>query len=339
MALEEDTGVENELDSPISSEDLDADVDTGEVSTSEADSSPAEDEGDDNGLLSVMRDVLKENEPADEQAEVEGSPPTEPEAGQDADASPSDTDADPDAESYSDVPFNQHPRFKQLVAERRAYKSDAERYQNVQSFLTQHNLSGDEAADMLTIAGLMKTNPREAWERARPTIEKLMIAAGEILPQDLEQRVNAGDMPADQAFELSALRAQTESQRRAAEWAAQRQQQEYQQQVSSTLQQTASMWEGEKSVSDPVFQKKLPFIQREIVFLQSQEGRPSTPQGVRDQLDRAYKAVATQMRQFSPAPQKRAIQPVNGGQGGSSAAPRPKSIKDIIEAQIDARAS
>lgn len=335
MATETDTDVE-ELDLESSTESDITDADEAQSAEADADSSTAtEEESDGDSLLSVMRDVLNER-PAAEEAEAAGSQPDSDEAGKEAETSPS--DMDPDTAQFKDVPFNAHPRFQQVLRERRAYKADAERYQNVQTFLEQNNLSGDEAADMLTIAGLMKTNPREAWERARPTIEKLMIAAGEILPQDLEARVQQGDIPADQAYELSALRAQTESQRRAAEWAAQQQQRYLQAQTASALQQTASMWEGERTATDPDFARKLPWIEREVSFLQAREGRPTTPEGVRDQLNRAHAAVTTQLRSLTPAPAKKAIKPVMGGQGKSSGAPKAKSVLDIVNQTVEARA-
>jgi hypothetical protein len=75
--------------------------------------------------------------------------------------------------AYSDVPFNKHPRFQELLAPaQQRSRSDAVRYNNVQNFLDTQGLSAEEAADMLVIGGLMKVNPLEAWKRMQPTLKQ-----------------------------------------------------------------------------------------------------------------------------------------------------------------------
>lgn len=81
-----------------------------------------------------------------------------------------------DDENFSDVPFNQHPRFKQLVRQRNEFRVDAERYNNVQTYIDQQGLSAEEAADGLLIMGLMKTDPAKAWEMLKPRVQTLLVA-------------------------------------------------------------------------------------------------------------------------------------------------------------------
>lgn len=307
------------------------DLDTGR----EADSSSADNDGDDS-LLSVVRNVLDARPEATGDNAAAGSQPDQNGAQAEAEVPPS--NMDPDTESFHDVPFHKHPRFQQVLAERRAFREDAERYQNVQNFLVQNNLNGDEAAELLTIGGLMKTNPREAWLRARPVVEKLMIAAGELLPPDLDQRVQQGDLPADDAYALSTARAAAESQQRQYAWQQQLLEQERQRAVSGALQTAASMWEGGQRAADPAFEKKLPLLRKELVYMQSQEGKPTDAAGVKSQLDRALRAVNEQFRLYTPPAPKPAKQPITGGTGAVNGAAKPKSVMDLINQTVEARA-
>lgn len=85
-------------------------VETEAKAETEADPSPAKDEPE-QGALSVVRDVVDKSRPAPETASsAEGV-----ETGTKDKAA-----KEPDNENFSDVPFSKHPRFKELLAERRA---------------------------------------------------------------------------------------------------------------------------------------------------------------------------------------------------------------------------
>src|SRR5690606_39093410 len=112
-----------------------------------------------------------------------------------------------------------------------------------------------------------------------PTIQQLAIAAGEVLPDDLRQRVQAGEVSREVAMDLSRQRAANQSLTARQEWernnSQQRQVVELQQQIGSTV----TSWESERRARDPNFEAKLPAIEREVAWLQSKEGKPRDPQG------------------------------------------------------------
>lgn len=291
-----------------------------------ADTSTATGETEDDGLLSVVRDVVDSSRQTEETAS-----PAETEA---SDQNAAETDDD----NYDNVPFSKHPDFKRLVRKKneyrdqaQAYQQDAVRYQNVQNFMDQNGLDADEAADLLIIGGLMKTNPVEAWNRAKPVIQKLLIAAGEVLPEDLKGRVHSGEMSQEAALEVSRTRAMQQSMHATRSFEDQRRQQHEQQTAANALTQTAESWETERRAKDPNFDAKMPLIMREVAFLQRSEGIPNTPQGVQAMLQKAYKAVVL------PAPatprqvtKKVPITPVRGGQVAGGAKPAVNSTMDVL---------
>lgn len=323
MALDDNDAALDSSDSAITE---DAVLET-QVESAEAGSSPAAGEKPEADLLSVARDVIDK-----EKAKGAESPTAGEEAGQPAGTEKPEA-KEVDDENFSDVPFHKHPRFKKLLQQRDEFKLDATRYKNIESFLENHHLNGEEAGEALVIAGLIKTNPVAAWERIKPTVQKLIAAAGEVLPDDLREMVDAGQMSREAAFEVSRARAKIQTIEGQRQLEAQTAEQRAARAANEANVGAATAWESERRTRDPNFDAKLGPLQREVAFLQLQEGRPSTPDGVRDQLNRAYKAVSAQfVPPVAPVAAPKAIRPVTGGQVAGNAQPKPKSTLEIIRA-------
>lgn len=314
-------------------------------------------EGDEDPL-SVVRDVVDKRKDLPEAASSAKSEEAGEETG----------DREPPkagAEDYSDVPFNKHPRFQALLHEKKELQTDAVRYRNVQSFLEREGLSGEEAAggltllaqakngglngdelaDGLAIMALSKTNPVEALARAKPWMQNLLIAAGEVLPDDLKARVQNGEMSRDAAIDLSRTRAQVQShqvQRSFAEQQAQsRQQQDVErqrQEASGALMSAAGAWESDRRAKDPNFEAKLPAVMVEVQKLRSMGWVPTNPEGVREQLRRAYSAVNAKLPSANPTPTpKPALQPITGGQGAGNVRTTGDDDLDLVQSVLAKR--
>lgn len=325
------------LESSASTETLDEATASAPADQSDsADSSVAQGENSqDLDTLSIVRDVVKDERGEGEEA---ASPADSEEGG--SEPSEQKTTQEVDDENYSDVPFHKHPRFQHLLREKKAYQADAQRYRNVQAFLDAQGLSAEETAEGLVIMGLMKTDPVEAWNRLKPTVQKLLQAAGEVLPDDIQQRVLAGEMSREAAFELSRQRAQYQALQAGMSFREQQARQQQQIAAQQALVNTAIEWEADRRAKDPNFEQKYVPLQKELAYIQSREGIPSTPEGVRDQLKRAYDAVILP----APAtpPMQRTQTPVRTGMSGQvsgNAQPKPQSTLDIIRQARAARGS
>lgn len=293
-----------------------------------AKSSVASGEEPDEGSLSVVRDVVEEGRKA-------ASDAVSPAEGEEAGPEPGgkSTNKEPDNENFSDVPFNKHPRFQELIRERNSFKEDAGRYRNVQAFLDNSGMSADEAADGLTIMALAKTDPSAAWARMKPFVQKLLIAAGEVLPDELAQRVQKGELTQEAAFELSRSRAQVSSVETRTSFAQQQADRRQQTQLANDLVSTANSWEKDRFIKDPNFAAKQRPLKREIALLQKEEGMPNTVEGVKDQIKRAYAAVNAEFKLATPTPSRRpAVKPVTGGTVAGNVRPEPKSTLEIVRA-------
>lgn len=288
----------------------------------EAASSPATGANEvENDLLSVVRDVVKESRTSEPASPAGGE-----EQGQDDQNQPKQQDD----ENFSDVPFHKHPRFQHLLRSRNALKEDATRYQNVVGFLDNAGLSAEEAADGLQIMGLAKTNPAEAWKQIRPWLEKLVVAAGEVLPQELQQRVQQGQLTQEAAQEIARANARAASVEATQSFHQQRAERQQQTEYASSMMNAAREWEEDRFAKDPNFSEKFEAVRKEVLYLHATEGKPNTPEGVKAQLKKAYAAVNASYRPSTPAPQPRQpVRPVTGGQVAGNQQPAPASGKQM----------
>lgn len=326
--------------------DLDETNEAAEAAAPEAnaDSSTATDETEVD-TLSVVRDVVA----AQQEEQTEAAPSAEGEEGSDADDA---TNAEQDDENYSDVPFHTHPRFQQLLRKAKTYENDARLYRNVESFLEANNLEAQEAADVMEIAGLAKMDPQEAWKRVKPWVQNLLVAAGEVLPQDLAQRVANKELSQEAALELSRSRAQLASRDARQQIERQRGERQQQSQQVQVLVDTAEAWVAGRRKRDPNFAAKEDRVYERVAFLQRTEGKPNTADGVKAQLQKAYEFVNKQQpatpkpaqaapaAAAAPAARRPALKPVTGGQVASNAQqPKPTSTLEVIRQHRAARAT
>lgn len=312
---------DQELNTPDSSASPDG-QDTGNAGADS--SSDAKDEGQFD-LLSVVRDAAQPD-PASSADETEsGSDSTDPASTTDTQG----TSTEPDNENFSDVPFNAHPRFRKLVQERNQLRGDAEQYRQVQAFLNEHGLTERDASSALQLHALMKTDPHKAWEQLRPMAKDLLDRIGEVLPQDIQARVQRGEITRETGLEISRLRAKQSTSEAAQAHRQEIETQRQQQEAVRAVQSAVGAWEQAKQ-SDPDYAALSDDMQREVLWLHRAEGVPSTPEAARAQLDKAYKSVKERR---AVKPQRQAKTPVTGGSGaGGNATPPPANVLDIVKA-------
>ena len=331
MPLTNQTDDMEELESSTNNTDPDAVITaSADAVVTDADSSTATD-ANDASLLDVVRDVVSDREaPAAAASSAEGS---EPALGADGKPLP----AGPDNEGFTDVPFHKHPRFQEVIQQRNALREDAGRYQNVVGYLEANNLSSEEAANALHTFARAKVDPAGAFAELKPWLQELLVAAGEVMPADIQARVDSGEIPANVGVELSRERAKAKSHETRQGFEAQRTERQSQTNLAAELVSTADGWSKDRRVKDPNFAAKEPLLMREIAFLQQQEGKPKDKAGVLAQLAKAYEAVNKSFKTPAAAAQQQqqrrpAVKPVTGGNVTGSVREKPKTTLEIVRA-------
>lgn len=295
-----------------------------------ATSSDAQGDKDATKLTSIVRDVVAARKPA-------AADTASPADGQNEGPKPEKAPKEPDDEAYTDVPFHRHPRFQHLLRKAKAHEQDAVRYRNVETFLTNNGLGSEEAADALVIAGLLKTNPVEAWKRLKPVVQNLLVAAGELVPDDIAPRVQTGELSREAAIEIARARALAESTQRQMTFAQQQTQAREAHAHAEAIQNAATSWEADRRAKDPNFEAKMKLLRAEVIDLQRTEGVPNTPDGVRAQLDRAYKAVVLPAAPAAvPSPQPKRPVPAGVSPNATPAAEDTLSVIRATRARLRA---
>ncbi len=320
-------GVENQdTASPDVSEDTLDDVSTSTVvetgDTTAESSSAGTDTGEKADLLSVVRN-----------ATGRGKAATASPAEQSRDH-PAASTKELDDENFSDAPFHQHPRFRQLIGQRNELKPLADKYRTIESFLTENAMSGEEATQALNTAALIKRDPEAAWAELKPIVQELLVTIGEVLPLDLKTQVQSGQMTQETAKLIAKERAKAnlvKGQMSFGQAQAERQRQVAAQTAAQTAQHgvraAVLAWET-KATEDPDFAKKREDLQREVLFLQHRDGKPTTPEGVTKQLTDAMKAVNKRIE--ASRPRRPEIRPVTGGSTGGNPRAEPANTLDLV---------
>ncbi|MDI1263865.1 MAG: hypothetical protein PS018_11470 [bacterium] len=332
MPLTNQTDDIEELESSTS-QNPDAALETigNDVDGAVAESSAAQTDDNDEGLLGVVRDVVKDR--VEPEAAASSADGTEPALGPDGKPLPT----GPDDENFSDVPFHKHPRFQTLVRQRDSFREDAGRFNNIQSYLDENNLTSEEAANALHTFARAKIDAPGAFAELKPWLQDLLTRAGEVMPEDIKARVDKGEITVDIGMELARERAKATSHEARQGFEDQRRQRQTTTAAVQELVSTAMAWESDRKAKDPNFEAKYPLLQREVAYLQQTEGKPKDKAGVQAQLKKAYDAVNKTFKAPAavPSPQQKrpAIKPVTGGTvTGSAQREKPQNTLDIVRA-------
>lgn len=261
------------------------------------------------------------------------------------DADESDVTNPDETTDDSKLPFNKHPRWKQINTERRKFKEQAETYQRqldevkpeldsfrgLVTYMQTNQLTDQEVNEGLEIMAAMKHNPMAALKMLTPHLLSLQSFVGEVLPPDVKQLVDEGEMTEERAKEFARIRNQNELLARQQQQQVQRYQQQQEQQWFETnaqnMRSAVSAWMEQTRKSDPDFAAKTDLFET----LAQAELAKQTPQNPEEAVQiamRAYEKVNQTVSKFRPVQPK----PKNPSslQSMSGAAQKPKNIADVV---------
>lgn len=315
MQIEEQTDSSSELETNTTDQVVDESNKPGET---------------DDSLLSVVQSVVEKSTDDSTNDSTTDSPTEE--------HSQTDTEKDESqqAEDYSKLPFNKHPRFRDLVKEKNQYKAqaaeyegDAKQYRDIQAFMQQHSLSAEDVANSLQMLAKMRNgSPAEAYELLQGRMEEIAIAAGKKLPADLEEKVDQGYIDRDTASELHQARVNAERQAQAASTQLeQRTQQDAQAQVVA-MANAVSAWEVSTKATDPDYDLKADLVKDRVRAQIAANGMPKTKEDAVKLSKDAYDQVTQALLRVRG--DKQPMRTAVGGKTNGSAAPEPKNLLDVI---------
>jgi hypothetical protein len=280
-------------------------------------------------------------------SQSDGNTETSAETGEAATGTDGQQQNEPDEDA--NVPFHKHPRWQQIKTQRNEarakaaelekrfseefepLKQKADNLDQIGTFMRDNGLTPQELSEGFQVMALMKNDPAAALQMLLPKIELLELATGKRLPSDIRERVESGEVSEAAASELAMARMTAAERQAEAEKA--RAELEHSTQVARAqeLRDAANAQEREISSKDPDFQHKRPFVIDRFRVLAA-ETPPRSKADVNALIQRAYDDINASMRALvKPQP----TQPiVTSGQSTTRTTPQPKTLEDIVRANI-----
>ena len=318
---------ETEVDesSPVEEEVLSSDT------TEEVAEEPEETEA---SLMDVVQDAMPKEE--EEPSEAEETTSEEVKSETEVEEPVADSD------DWSDVPFNKHPRFRKLIAEKNElkklseqYQGDSVQYQKIADFIAENNLTAEDAAEGFRLMSQLRNDPEEAYNLLQGHLNTIGELTGKTLPEDIQGKLDDGYLDEDAAKELSQARAslqreqylREESQKQAQVVDKQTRQNKAQAQLQH-LTKVVQDWEATTKNSDPDFSLKKDEINDRVAALVNERGRPVTSQDVLSIANDAYTAVNERYK--SRVPSRQPIRTSTGGKLGGTPKAEPTTLREAI---------
>lgn len=315
MQLEEQSGSSPELEN-------------GATQVAEDANKPGETE---DSLLSVVQSVVEQSAEQSAQGSDTDSPTEE--QGQHTATEQADGQQ---ADDFSKLPFNKHPRFRDLVKEKNTYKAqvaeyeaDAKQYREIQRFMQTNNLTPEEVAQSLDLLAKMKSgDPAEAYELMLQRTQALAVAAGKQLPPDLEEKVEQGYIDRETAQDLHRQRVEAERRAELAQSQLERRSVQDQRSQVNAIANAVAAWEQATKATDPDFDLKAELVKDRVRAHVASNGMPKSADEALKLSKDAYDAVTQTLLRVRG--DRTPMRPAVGGKTNGSVAPEPKNLLDVI---------
>lgn len=293
-------------------------------------------------LLSAVRSALKS--PAD-RPPAAGSSAGTPDAQSGTDGTVPQTDAtlpELTPADFADVEKpSVHKRVERLFADRAAARAEvqtlrepADNWERHVDFLRANNVTPDDAQALYGVAQLIGQGQwRNAVEAIRPYYELCLKQAGEILPEDLQRRVDEGTLAAENALEIARARGDANQAQTRATYVETRRAQDADQSRVTAVRSALSAWEQNIAQRDPDFALKRDAVNAHAKAIVADRGLPPDESTAVTWANEAYNAVhklfqAARPQSRSTAPRPSSVAPA------AKTAPEPRTLREAIEMAV-----
>ena len=338
-----DTAVSNVSPSTSTSVDTPASSSqgSGETTTNQAGEAPPAD------LLSVVRAVLKPEtaEPSTAAGSGAGEPaPKDGSGASDPAATPEDPNRDLTEADFADV---EKPSVKKRLdtlikqrgearAEATALRETAGNWNSHVNFLQQHNVSPQ---DLQNVYGLLQAFGSGDWPTfvtgLKPYYEIALRQMGEIIPEDLQRRIDTGDLTIEDAREISTARARASTSETQRVLADRRHEADANQQRAFAVQAAMDQWERTMAQRDPDWALKQAPLQRYAQALVAERGYAPDPATAVQWVNEAYAEVNKLWTSARPAPRPTQVRPSSAANGTPRARPEPTSVMEAARMALE----
>lgn len=289
-------------------------------------------------------DVLAKK--TDDTGDVPGTPkePTSEDKAEDASDAEDDGTQDDDETAPPEAAPAARKKINRLLRQRRELRDEVATLRptarighEVSQFAQVNNLSGDDVAMALGVAAAISSGDYERfYTTMAPYVRRAQEELGLVLPPDLQDRVERGEMTPSAAVDFARTRF---SQMRADVRVQHTEHVQATQSVvhlQSEIQRAVSAMEGRFAASDPDYKAKADIVRRTAqAMLHERGGRISSVDEALAIAKEAYDETNKRMRQFKPAPRATSPQPNGHGQTPSARA-QPRTLMEAALQGLEA---
>ena len=246
----------------------------------------------------------------------------------------------PKSEDYKDVPFNKHPRFRSLVAEKNELKettaklqNDSEQYAKITNFIEKNNLTAKDSVEGFKIMAAIRNNPDHAYKMLAHHLGNMSKVTGRSIPKDIQAKVDDGFLDEDAARELSQTRAKLARVQNQRKVDHAKNAKQHSAQQSDMLTNSLQTWGETTLAKDVDFSLKQEEFNDRVVALVNERGQPQTQADVLGLVEDAYATVNERFKARQPQPS--AMKTATGGKLSGTPIVEPVSLRDAITQSLN----
>jgi hypothetical protein len=296
----------------------------------------------------VIERALDDGKPPASPAEQEPSNPTaakEQDTGQaaapaaDGNAAPAGADdasvEDPSEEEMARWKPSTRKRFQQLSRRVKELAPQAEAYKQIDTYLRAAQLAPKEVVELFEAGRLLKAGDYDGFLKViEPHLSVVRQHRGEVLPADIQERLDNGFIDEDSAKELARARLTQDQAKRAQEAREIDTQVAARRELATSITNAVTAWEAEIRGRDPQYGSKVELLNDRLRVLMAQEGVPNTPDAAVALSRRAYADITTRLAHVRPTGRPTSPTPSSTGLNGTAATPRPRSAREAMIAAM-----
>lgn len=281
--------------------------------------------------------------------------PASSEPGETADAETPDSktlEADPDEllpVELKALSERTQKRFKKLTSDLKSkdeaitgLKSKADEYDKIDTFIRNAGIPNEAVGNILQIAAMLNSDLHGARERLRPIMAELDKRLGEVLPSELQARVDQGYLTAEDAKALNRSAADAKLNRDRVEamtrQATQDAQVAEQKRTTDATLSSIEKWELAKAAKDPDWHLKRDEVAEQVELAVQRKSLelkrpwfPNADEGVKLSED-ALKTVEKRLKRFrTPLAE---VRPAVDAGASTRSIPEPKSMLDVVRGGV-----
>ena len=228
------------------------------------------------------------------------------------------------------IPFHNHPRWKEVMREKAQLAEKAKHYEEISDYMRANGLTNVELAQGFEVMALMKNDPFKAKEVLNSHMSKLAEYTGDILPVDIQEKLDNGFIDSDAAKELASYRARGQLSAKAAEEYNAKAAAEAESQSRQHMYQAVVDWESRVTLKDSEYRNKQALVTDRVKAIMQTAGNPKSPEEAVKYVEQAYGEINQRLGSLAGRNTPSRMPTSYNSSSSGNSAPQPRTLKEAV---------